>query len=313
MSVWVHLITRVYRVLLAFGRICLSGVGSQTLVVKWFTQRRATGLGLSLIGASAGGMVMGPLAAALFAEHGWRDVYLGFGLVVLFTAPLLGWLAVGRPEERGLRAYGEETENEGAATPPPQALSPREAIRQPNLWLLAFIAGVGSMLSSAMVTHIVAFATDRGLQAIEASGLLSVMALGALAGKLVFGFLADRFGERPAYGLALSIESLGLLALMALPAGATLYAVMLFFGLGVGGNLPLSAALLTRVFGPKAFGPMLGLKSLIAMPLMAAGTPFAGWIYDVSGSYSTAFGVFAALAGLAVVAVWAVRPPGDSL
>ena len=54
------------------------------------------------MGASAGGMVMGPVAASLFADYGWREVYLGFGIAVLALAPALGWLTVGRPEERGL-------------------------------------------------------------------------------------------------------------------------------------------------------------------------------------------------------------------
>lgn len=304
----------IYPVLMSFGTNCLSGVGAQTLVVNWFSERRATALGLSQIGASAGGMVMGPLAAVLFAEHSWRDVYLGFGLCVLVLAPVLGWFVVGRPEERGLSPYGVEPgDGRTVSGPPPSQLSAGQALRLPNLWRLAFIAGVGSMLSGAMVTHVVAFATDSGIPPLEASGLLSVMALGAVAGKLVFGYLADRFGERAAYILALAVEGIGLASLTAEPTGTLLFAVMLFFGLGVGGNLPLSAALLTRVFGPAAFGPMLGLKSLLAMPLVAVGTPFAGWIFDLTGSYNTAFAVFAGLAGVAIIAVWAVSLPTRDL
>ena len=90
------------------------------------------------------------------------------------------------------------------------------------------------------------------------------------------------------------------------------FAGKLLFRVGVGGNLPLSAALLSRAFGPAAFRPMLGLESLLAMPLVAAGTPFAGLIYDVSGSYTAASAVFAALASAAILAARAVRSPNDS-
>jgi MFS family permease len=301
----------IYPVLMAFGTYCLSGVGPATLVVNWFSHRRATALGISQVGAAAGGMIMGPVAASLFAEHGWREVYLGFGVAILAVTPILGWLAVGRPEARGQRPYGAEALPVDVEPPPASpALPTTQALRETNLWLIAIVGGVGTMLSSAMVTHVVAFATDRGMEALQASGLLSVLAFGTVAGKLLFGVLSDRLGERTAYALSIAAEVFALVALAAAePSGSALYGVMVIFGLGIGGNLPLNAALLTRAFGPAAFGPMMGIKSLLATPIMAAGTPFAGWIYDVSGSYVTAFAVFAALGVVSLFALWAVRLP----
>jgi MFS family permease len=302
----------IYPVLMAFGANTLSGVGASALVVNWFSRLRATALGVSQIGASAGGMVMGPVATSLFAEHGWRNVYLGFGVAVLALAPVIAWLTVGRPEERGLRPDGDHEPVVASGTPlPPPALTTGEALRSANLWLIAFIAGTGFMLSSAIVTHIVAFATDQGLDAMQASGLLSVMALGALAGKLLFGFLSDRWGERGAYALAIGLELLGLLGLTTAPTGTAVYAVMAVFGLGIGGNLPLSAALLARAFGPAAFGPMMGLMAPLLTPIVSAGTPFAGWVYDDTGSYTLAFGTFALLAAGSVLALWRVRLPEE--
>jgi len=299
----------IYPLLMAFGANTLGGVGASALVVGWFTRRRATALGVSQIGASAGGMIMGPLAASLFADFGWRQVYFGFGLVVLAAVPLIAWLTVGRPEDRGLRPDGDEvpgSEARAGAAAPAQ-IDSRKALREPNLWLVAFVAGVGYMLTSAVVTHIVPLATDLGLDPMQASGLLSVMAMGALAGKLLFGFLSDRWGERGAYALAIGLELVGLAALSLEPSGAALFPVMAVFGVGLGGNLPLSAALLARAFGPAAFGPMMGLMMPLLTPLVSAGTPFAGWVFDATGSYVAAFAVFAVLAAASLVALWRVQ------
>ncbi|MFO0690185.1 MAG: MFS transporter [Myxococcota bacterium] len=338
----------VYPLLMAYASGTLSGVGASTLVVNWFSQTRATALGLSQIGASAGGMIMAPLTVSLFRAHGWRDVYLGFGLVILAVAPVLAWLIVGRPADRGLQPDGvaAPTAAPGAAAqmaaassskaasvatpapasapasaaapasasngPRPEAPAPtgsaRAALRETNLWLIAFITGVGFMLSSVVVTHLVAMATDAGIEPLRASRLLAIMATVAAFGKVVFGRLADRAGERTAYAVSIALEVVALGGILLLPTSLALEGITAILGLGIGGNLPLSAALIARTFGPTAFGPMMGLKTMLMTPLVATGTPFAGWIFDETGSYRIAFTVFLGLVLLSLAALWRVRP-----
>ncbi len=334
----------VYPLLMAYAAGTLSGVGASTLVVNWFSKSRATALGISQIGASFGGMVMAPLTVSLFGEHGWRNVYLGFGLVILAVAPLLAWLIVGRPADRGLHPDGVASPAAGPSSTPPAAhaaphASPhaapspaaqpsaqvlpgspnasatpapggaRSALRNSNLWLIAFITGVGFMLSSVVVTHLVAMATDAGVEPLRASRLLAIMATAAAFGKIVFGRLADRAGVQTAYAVSIMLEVVALGGILLLPTSLALEGITAILGLGIGGNLPLSAALLARTFGPAAFGPMMGMKTMLMTPLVATGTPFAGWIFDETGSYRIAFSVFLALILLSLAALWRVRPP----
>ena len=306
----------VYPLLMAYAAGTLSGVGASTLVVNWFSKTRATALGVSQIGASFGGMVMAPLTVSLFAAHGWRDVYLGFGIVILALAPLLAWLIVGRPADRGLHPDGVAAP--AAATPAARATAPgsthapssaRASLRNTNLWLISFITGVGFMLSSVVVTHLVAMATDAGVEPLRATRLLSIMATVAALGKIVFGRLADRAGERTAYAVSIVLEMIALGGILLLPTSLALEGITAVLGLGIGGNLPLSAALIARTFGPAAFGPMMGMKTMLMTPLVATGTPFAGWIFDETGSYRIAFSVFLGLVLLSLGALWRVRPP----
>ncbi|HPG24828.1 MAG TPA: MFS transporter, partial [Myxococcota bacterium] len=246
----------VYPVLMAYAAGTLSGVGASTLVVNWFARARGTALGLSQIGASLGGVVMAPVTVALFREHGWRSVYLGFGLVILALVPLLAWLIVGRPADRGLAPDGgaappasSSASNEhGGPVRPPVAVvgAGRALLRDRNLWLISFVAGTGFMLSSAVVTHLVAMATDAGIEPLRASRLLAILAMVAAAGKILFGRLADRAGERAAYAVAISLEVAALGGILLLPTSLVLEGVIAVFGLGIGGNLSLSTALLAR-------------------------------------------------------------------
>lgn len=304
----------VYPLLMAYAAGTLSGVGASTLVVNWFSRTRATALGISQIGASVGGMIMAPLTVSLFGAHGWRDVYLGFGLVILAIAPLLAWLIVGRPADRGLHPDGVSAPTPSAspvASAPlasQPAFSTRAALRETNIWLIAFITGVGFMLSSVVVTHLVAMATDAGIEPLRASRLLAIMATVAAFGKIVFGRLADRAGERTAYAVSIVLEVVALGGILLLPTSLALEGITAILGLGIGGNLPLSAALIARTFGPTAFGPMMGMKTMLMTPLVATGTPFAGWIFDETGSYRIAFTVFLGLVLLSLAALWRIRP-----
>ena len=310
----------VYPLLMAYAAGTLSGVGASTLVVNWFSRTRATALGISQIGASAGGMIMAPLTVSLFGAHGWRSVYLGFGLVILALSPLIAWLIVDRPADRGLHPDGASApatassavtsaDQAPAQGSRPTAGNARTALRETNLWLIAFITGVGFMLSSVVVTHLVAMATDAGVEPLRASRLLAIMATVAAFGKIVFGRLADRAGERTAYAVSIVLELIALAGILVLPTNLALEGITAVLGLGIGGNLPLSAALIARTFGPSAFGSMMGMKTMLMTPLVATGTPFAGWIFDETGSYRIAFSVFLGLVLLSLGALWRVRIP----
>ncbi|MBY0401343.1 MFS transporter, partial [Myxococcota bacterium] len=255
-------------------------------------------------------------------------VYLGCGVVILAIAPVLAWLIVGRPADRGLQPDGVPAQTtiagpapamppapaatsaptSAAANSPHAAGSARAALGELNIWLIAFITGVGFMLSGVIVTHLVAMATDAGVEDSRAANLITIMATVAAFGKVAFGRLADRAGERTAYAVAIGLEVIALCGLLLLPTSLALEGITAVLGLGIGGNLPLSAALIARTFGPTAFGPMMGLKTMLMTPLVATGTPFAGWIFDETGSYRIAFTVFLGLVVLSLAALWRVRP-----
>jgi cyanate permease len=105
------------------------------------------------------------------------------------------------------------------------------------------------------------------------------------------------------------LEMIALCGILLLPTSLALEGITAVLGLGIGGNLPLSAALIARTFGPIAFGPMMGMKTMLMTPLVATGTPFAGWIFDETGSYRIAFSIFLGLVLLSLGALWRVRPP----
>src|SRR5690606_17465840 len=97
--------------------------------------------------------------------------------------------------------------------------------------------------------------------------------------------------------------SMGALAVASAPLALLSAAVLI--GLGFGGTVPLQAALLSRVFPGEQFGRVFGALRLCTLPLNAACMVMIGYVYDASGGYRAAFGLYAA--AFAVVALVAFR------
>ena len=92
-------------------------------------------------------------------------------------------------------------------------------------------------------------------------------------------------------------------ALIWFTAGAAL------FGYGVGGVVPLHGAIVGKTFGRERFGAVLGLMRPAMFPIQILGVPFAGWVYDTTGSYMRAFEVLLFLHFFAALAVTFYKAP----
>lgn len=330
-------ICAIYTLFVSFGSNALGAVTAPTLVVNWFKQRRAFALGISQMGVSLAGVAMPPLASWTLARGGFRSTYEFFGLVLLAAAPLV-WLAVvQRPEDRGLQPLGTpampglppapnlpgasgaaaQSGPAGSAGPAanpaeahPVQVTLWEALSEMRLWLVASSAGLCFMGISGVLQHGHAFATDAGYSNAQATEALIVIALGAAAGKPIFGALAASLGERPAFLCSVAAQAI---ALLVLPAGSAKIEIMLgiffIFGLSLGGVVTLMSALLARCFGPRRFGAMVGYAGPVLVPFQMMGPLLAGWVFDTRGGYDLAIYLFAAALGLAAVALLSLRLP----
>lgn len=84
-----------------------------TLVNRWFSVKVGLMMGICTAASGIGGMLFSPLIALMITDWGWRWAYAACGLLILcVVSPLLALLLRSRPEEKGLRKYGE-----GSAAP----------------------------------------------------------------------------------------------------------------------------------------------------------------------------------------------------
>ena len=163
--------------------------------------------------------------------------------------------------------------------------------------------------NGAVLTHIIPHGTDIGFDPMAAALVLSTMAGLGVVGKVLFGWMVDRVPARAAVWVATGLQAAGVALILNVEAYRWLLLAGAIFGLGMGGLVPLWGALIGSGFGRQAFGSVMGLMTPVMVPVQIFGIPYAGWIYDRTGSYDIAFASFLGVYAFASVAVLFLRMP----
>ena len=166
------------------------------------------------------------------------------------------------------------------------------ALRSPHFWMLAVAFFCIPIVANGTIVHLVPLLTDRGIRADRAVVVFSGIGASLIVGRLLCGFLLDRFfGPHVAIAFVV-LPALGVATLLASrdPLLTAFGAVLI--GLGMGAEVDLIAYLQSRYFGLRAFGQIYGY--LFAVFTIGSGLgPFAmGAAYDATGSYRPALIAF---------------------
>ncbi len=234
----------------------------------WFVKQRSTAIGVAVAGIGLGTLVGAPLAARLIDATSWRTTYvifaLGGGTLMALSAlaATRGPVAVDAPTSRPLREL--------------LRLRPFSTI-----YLSTVLVGFGVFIP---FVFLVRSAEDRGVNKVQAALLVGLIGGSSVVGRLGLGSLADRFGA-----LRLEVGSFAVLAsshLIWLFAGGS-YALLVTYaitlGIGYGGFIALSPAVIADIFGLEGLGGMIGMQYTAAGIAALTGPPLAGWLVDRSG------------------------------
>ena len=293
-------------VFVGFGAGAMGQLATSKLVSNWFVLKRGAALGIAATGISVSGVVMPAISAWIIATFGWREAFMTYGLITfLVVVPVVLRLVISRPEDVGLLPDGAT--EKGSLPPPKPALKTRDFMSQPNFWILLTVIGLLFCIQSATLIHMVPQLTDRGLSLVAASGIASATAGFGILGKLIFGALVDRWDVRHALWLGIGFQFFGQIVMLFFDGYLAFLIGACLFGFGMGGVVPMQGAVVGAAFGRESFGRVLGAMRPPMAVLHLAGTPFAGWVYDVTGSYRPAFITFLVLYLLAALIVLALK------
>lgn len=293
-------------------------------VAQWFVRRLGRAMGFMMAGYGLSGAVI-PGLVWLIDQVGWRQtlVILGVGLWAI-CLPLILIFVRRRPQDYGLLPDGDDPAQggslvEAAPVSGHEAEVPvsfgeveftwRQALRTPAFWLLVTAVGLGSITIAAMNVHLIPYLVTVNIPREVAGLIVTGLTLFSLVGRLGFGWLADFYNHRYLFAIAYIMMVVGVIIFGSIVEAWMIIPFLLTFGVGYGGPIPLRFAIQANYFGRQSFGTILGIMQFLIMLPGVVGPVYAGWIFDVTGSYRFAIYSFAAVTALAIPLILLARRP----
>jgi len=253
------------------------------LVNLWFERNRGLALAVILCGTGLMAMILPPLLSRLIGAYGWQAGFIALGAMpLLFTLPLaLMWLRM--PVE--VAAADPLT-----AQPQPSlsGMSFRQALRSGKYWGFNIALILSVSLTVGMVTNIVPMLQSKGLSAQQASQIFSTFGISIIGGRLLVGYLLDRYSPSLVAAVSLALPALGCAIFF---FGGSQHVPLLMLatlciGASAGAEFDLAAFLMARYFGLKDYARIFGLHLCLITIVSGLVPMLFGHLFDVYGSYS---------------------------
>jgi MFS family permease len=173
-------------------------------------------------------------------------------------------------------------------------------------WKVMFISGMGFFTDAYdrfIIGVVISILKEEWHPSPWAVGLVTSTALLAAAfGAIIFGRVADMLGRKRIYGYEVLVLAAGAIASAFSLDIWWLIGFRIILGIGIGGDYPVSATLMSEFSGKKSRGMMVSLvfamqaAGLIVGPLLAAALLTSGLSKDLVWRLLLAFGAIPALA-----------------
>jgi sugar phosphate permease len=288
----------------ALGYVFGGPLPNQVLLSRYFDAGRGRAMGVAYLGIGIGGAVVMQLLPHLIQNLGWRGALRTVGILMVVLAFPAAWF-VREPEDARAREANRQplvARIVASLREVPGFL--REMLTRPAFYLLAIgsMASIGAV-GGTMQNLKLYLSLDRRFSEAQAGNVGTTILLGSLAGRLLMGWLADRWPKKHVMLLIYMIVAVSIPLLYLAPAGGLLSGAAFLFGIGLGGDYMIIPLMAAELFGLARMGRVMGIV-LTADGVAEAVVPMSvATIRDGAGSYGPGFALLVALAALGAVAV----------
>jgi MFS family permease len=282
------------------------------LIAKVFRARRSLAFGIFRMGPGISGPMV-PLVGWMIGLWGWRTAAVISGCILLAIGFPLACIIkkIYSQEEAGIVTF--ESSDANSKDSPHLSTDPqftlKQALRHRSFWLLSVAMGMRHLVTEGVSVHFVILLVDRGWSTEAASTLLGISALIGAPARIGMGWLGDLLDKRRLVMgllLALSVSVL----LMGYTVQAFVFTTcMIIYSLAYGGLAALQEPIRADYFGTRAFATIQGMSRSVVTAGTFLGPIIAGFFYDVTKSYTIAFGIFALVSLLATLLMFFAKPP----
>lgn len=311
-------INAVWQLYLVYGLIVGVGLSGTDVILlstmaRWFKKKRGMMSGIIKVGTGVGMVIMPILITWLLKGFGWRSTFTVLAVIILGTVILSAQLLARDPAAKAQYIDNKKRQSPGSVDSIEEGLSFQEAIRTCRFWMVCAIYFIILFCVYTILIHIVQHAIDLDIQPAVAAGVLALVGGVSIAGRFFMGAAGDRIGDRRALMICLLFL---LTALVWLQAARSLWMFYLFavlYGFAHGGFFSVISPLLARLFGTRSHGLLYGIVIFCSTLGGAIGPVAAGYIFDITHSYSIVFLILAGLCTMAMTLTAFLKPAPEEV
>ncbi|KAI8867609.1 MFS general substrate transporter, partial [Ramicandelaber brevisporus] len=265
------LATELWQLFLTQGLVL--GMGASLIVFpaitvpsQWFDRYRGMATGIVFAGSGVGGLALSPLSQALMDSVG-----------IHWTLRIMGFIVLGA----ALIAAVFVRTRIPAVRKPISRIYDLQRFKDRRFLILFASSVFGSLSYFIPFYYLPTHSTRLGYTATQASALLSAMNGGSVAGRILGGFVADRFGRVNTLAVSLLISTLSVLILwLPFTQLGVFYVFAVVYGLSCGGFISTLPVVIADIWGLQGLASIVGLAYLGYAVGSIAGSPIAGAILD---------------------------------
>ncbi|MBN7819661.1 MFS transporter [Bowmanella yangjiangensis] len=261
------------------------------LLVSWFNKKRGLALGIGLSGVGLGTTLVPFIASYFMSHYSWREAYIAIGvIVVLLVLPIAKFLVRETPADMGLAVDGvaeQQTEAvTSSAAKPLIGFTAKEALGQRTFWLMVASFVITGLTTSTVLVHLVPMMMDRGMNLQEAVGTFAYLGISIVGGRLLAGYLMDKFFAPYVVVFFMLGPVIGLAAFAMGASGQSAALCTALIGIAIGAEFDVMAYFTSRYFGHRSFGAIYGYGYSGFKIGASVGPLIMGLAYDALGRYT---------------------------
>ena len=289
------------------GYVFAGPIANQVLVARWFERRRGRAMGYAYLGLGLGGVVAPLLVNYLARTLGWRPALELIGAAIAITLVPTGlWITRSNPADRGidLKQFGEASAENKFGLSTAASAGVAQAVRTAPFWLILLGSTLAIGAIGAVIQHFILFMKDSGYSATVASRYLSILLTASLGGRVVVGYIADRFSKSFIMAIFYFLIGASVLLLAHPQSTITVWTFAIVFGFAMGADYMLIPLVVSENFGTASLGKILALIIMGYSVGQWAGPWFDGKLFDSHHNYDLAWSLIAVFAMIGAAAIY---------
>lgn len=260
-------------------------------VNRWFDKHRGLALGFAMTGTGLFGVLCKPFLAWVIADYGWRAGYFSLGLLPLCLAIPAALVLFREPAQDVAVAQAQADTSE-----PLPGMTKAQALRHWRFWLIAAILVPISFALAGAVPNLEPILLDRGIDAATILTLTPLIGLSSIGGRLIGGWLLDRFWAPGVAFVLLGMPAISCIILAGGqldPAMARIAIVLIGFALGI--EYDVVAYLTSRYFGMRSYAAIYSVFYVCFSTGAGFGPLVFGLIRDFTQDFAPALQISAVI------------------